>query len=127
MATPDISPAEWTVMEVLWERSPQTASDVFKSLQGSTGWALNTVRTMLTRLVEKGALSTEKKAAGAIEFMPAVAREACVQAESESFLQRVFQGATDSLLLHFAERSKLTPEEAIKLKRLFDESTAKRR
>src|SRR5689334_2921593 len=115
MTPPDISHAEWTVMEVLWKRSPQTASEVFKSLQTSTGWALNTVRTLLTRLVDKGALCSEKGSAGAIEFIPAVAREVCVKAESESFLQRVFQGATESLLLHFADRSKLTPEDARKL------------
>ena len=49
---PKISEAEWTVMEALWKRSPQTASEVSKSLRRPTGWALNTVRTLLTRLLE---------------------------------------------------------------------------
>ena len=53
MDTPNISEAEWTVMETLWEQAPQTASEVAKKLHPSAGWALNTVRTMLTRLVEK--------------------------------------------------------------------------
>jgi BlaI family penicillinase repressor len=126
MATPDISPAEWTVMEVLWKRSPRTASEVFKELQGSKGWALNTVRTMLSRLVDKGALRLRKNSGGAAEFLPAIARKTCVKAASESFLQRVFQGAANSLLLHFVENSKLTEEESRELRRLFDKTDSRR-
>lgn len=122
MSAPDISESEWIVMETLWKCSPQTASEVAKVLRRSTGWALNTVRTLLTRLVEKGALGAAENATGVREFAPAVEREACVRAESESFLQRVFQGAAKPLLVHFAMNSKLTAEEVRELKRLFDRS-----
>jgi BlaI family penicillinase repressor len=122
MNTPDVSESEWTVMEELWKRSPQTASDVAKALRRSTGWAQNTVRTLLTRLLEKGAVRAEANASGVREFAPAVEREACVRAESESFLERVFQGAAKPLLVHFASNAKLTPEEVRELKRLFDQS-----
>ena len=122
---PDISESEWTLMEALWRRSPQTASEVAKSVRRSTGWALNTVRTLLSRLVEKGALEAKDNASGVREFAPRVAREACVQAESESFLQRVFHGAAKPLLVHFASNSKLTPEELRELKRIFDQSLNK--
>jgi BlaI family penicillinase repressor len=125
MSAPDISASEWIVMEALWKRSPQTASEVAKVLRRSTGWALNTVRTLLTRLVEKGALRTMENAAGVREFTPAVEREACVRAESEDFLQRVFRGAAKPLLVHFAANSKLTSEEVRELKRLFDQSLKK--
>jgi BlaI family penicillinase repressor len=83
---------------------------------------LNTVRTLLSRLVDKGALRTEENAAGVREFAPAVEREACVRAESADFLERVFQGAAKPLLVHFASHSKLTPEEVRELKRLLDQS-----
>ena len=126
MSTPDISESEWAVMEALWKRSPQTASEVAKTLRRSTGWALNTVRTLLTRLVEKGALQAAENPAGVREFTPAVARDACVRFESESFLQRVFQGAAKPLLVHFATHSKLTPQEVRELKRLFDQSLKKK-
>ena len=122
MTPPDISESEWTVMETLWNRSPQTASEIASALHRSTGWALNTVRTLLTRLVEKGALRARTNAGGVREFAPAVEREACVRAESESFLQRVFQGAAKPLLIHFAANSKLTAKEVRELKRLFDQS-----
>lgn len=120
MKTPEISEAEWSVMEALWRRSPQTASAVAKELRDSTGWALNTVRTLLTRLVEKGALRVAENAGGVREFAPAVERDASVQMESKTFLDRVFQGAAKPLLVHFATNSKLSKEELRELKQLFD-------
>lgn len=121
MKAPDISEAEWTVMEVLWQSSPRTSAEVIKALDDSTGWAPNTVRTMLTRLVDKGALKTRDTAGGRV-FLPAVKREMCVRAESETFLQRVFQGATKPLLLHFAANAELTADEVAELKRLLDDA-----
>lgn len=112
-------------MEALWERAPQTASEVAKVLQPSTGWAVNTVRTMLSRLVEKGAILSGENEAGVREFSPAFARDAMVRAESESFLKRVFQGAAQPLLVHFATRSNLSAGEIDQLKQLLDESVKK--
>ena len=119
---PDIAESEWSVMEVLWESAPQTASEVTKALRPTTNWAENTVRTLLTRLVEKGALKTAENASGTRTFLPAVKREACVRAESESFMQRIFGGAAKPLLVHFAQNSKLTAEEVKELKKLLDQN-----
>lgn len=126
MSVPNISEAEWTVMEVLWERSPQTASEVARTLKPSTRWAVNTVRTLLSRLVEKGALRSEENASGVREFSAALERATMVRAESESFLRRVFQGAAQPLLVHFATRSSLSAEEIDQLKQLLDESVKKK-
>ena len=125
MPTPDISESEWSVMEALWERAPQTASEVTKVLRPTMSWAENTVRTLLTRLVDKGALKTAENDSGTRTFAPAVKREACVRAESDSFLQRFFGGAAKPLLVHFAQTSKLTPEEVQELKKLLDQSLTK--
>ena len=112
-------------MEVLWESSPRTASEVAKELAGTKGWAENTVRTLLGRLVEKGALETEEDGGPPRRYRPAVKRESCVKAESASFLDRVFQGAAKPLLVHFASNAKLTPEEVKELKKLLDDSIKK--
>lgn len=122
MAAPDISESEWSVMEVLWDSAPQTASEVTKALRPTTNWAENTVRTLLTRLVEKGALKTSENTGGTRTFLPAVKREACVRAESQSFLDRVFGGATKPLLVHFAQNSKLTADEVRELKKILDQN-----
>ncbi|HEY1049571.1 MAG TPA: BlaI/MecI/CopY family transcriptional regulator [Prosthecobacter sp.] len=122
MPAPDISDSEWTLMEALWESSPQTASEVTKTLRPTTNWAENTVRTLLTRLVEKGALKTSENASGTRTYLPAVKREACVRAEGETFMQRMFGGAAKPLLVHFAQNSKLTAEEVNELKKILDQS-----
>jgi len=122
MKTPNISESEWTVMEVLWESSPQTASAVASAVQESTGWAQNTVRTLITRLVEKGALEIVDPEMQPRAFRPAVKRELCVQAESASFIDRIFRGASNPLLVHFAQNAQLTAEEARELKKLLDEA-----
>ncbi len=111
-------------MEVLWDASPQSASQVAKALKEKTGWAENTVRTLLTRLVEKGALAIREEAGSPKLYLPAVKREACVKAESESFLERIFQGAAKPLLVHFARNARLTSEEVRELKKLLDQSIA---
>jgi BlaI family penicillinase repressor len=125
MSLPDISDSEWAVMEVLWKLAPQTASELTKTLSPSMHWAENTVRTLLTRLVEKGAVKTDENARGTRTFSPAIRREACVRAESESFMQRVFRGASKPLLVHFAQEAELTPEEVRELKKLLDQSLKK--
>ena len=125
MGAPNISESEWSVMEVLWDSSPRTASDVAKALKEQTGWAENTVRTLLTRVVEKGALKISDEAGSPKLYSPAVKREACVKAESESFLERIFQGAATPLLVHFAKDARLTPEEVKELKKLLDQSIDK--
>jgi BlaI family penicillinase repressor len=122
MPLPHISESEWTIMEALWENSPQTALELTRALEPSTHWAENTVRTMLTRLVDKGALKTGKNAAGTRTFRPAVSREACVKAAGDSFLRRIFRGSAKPLLVHFAQESKLSADEVAELKRLLDES-----
>ncbi len=125
MSAPNIPESEWSVMEVMWDASPQTASEVAKTLNQSRGWAENTVRTLLSRLVEKGALQIIEKAGSPRLYAPAVKREAFVKAESESFLERIFQGAAKPLLVHFASNARLTPEEVRELKALLDQSIEK--
>jgi BlaI family penicillinase repressor len=124
MPTPNISDSEWIVMEQLWERAPQTAGEMARALKKPTGWAENTVRTLITRLMEKGAIRIAESE-GARQFEPAIVREACVRAESTSFLRRVFRGSAKPLLLHFAENTKLNPDEVRELKRLLDRSLKK--
>jgi len=122
MPLPDISESEWFVMEALWESSPQTASELTKTLRPTMNWAENTVRTLLTRLLDKGALKTDENASGTRTYLPAVKRESCVRAEGESFMQRIFGGAAKPLLVHFAQNSKLTAEEVRELKKMLDQS-----
>jgi BlaI family penicillinase repressor len=119
-ALPSISDAEWEVMAVLWDQSPLMASDLVERLagpNGTRGWSPRTVKTLLNRLVKKGALSYETQGKRYL-YRPALRREQCVRAESRSFLSRVFGGAVGPMLVHFATHADLSPEEVEALQRV---------
>lgn len=122
MSKTNISESEWIVMEVLWDSAPQTSQEVTQALRSKKNWAANTVRTLLTRLVKKRALKAKTNPSGVRVFLPKVSREACVRAESESFMERLFGGAAKPLLVHFAKNSNLSAQDVEDLKSLLDES-----
>lgn len=114
---PRISDSEWEILSVLWKKAPLTATQVFAALANKS-WKLNTVRTFLTRLEKKGAVRGEDLGEEAKSFVPAVSREACVRQESDSFLNRVFEGGAAALLLHFAGRKRISDQELAELEAL---------
>ena len=119
MKIPRISEAEWQVMDVLWQRSPQTANEVVEALARRVDWEPATIKTMLNRLVKKGALRFKAEGKRYL-YAPAVTRDACVRTEGRSFLDRVFGGAAGPLIAHFVEDAKLSKAEIAELRRLLD-------
>lgn len=122
---PKISSAEWDVMSVVWAKGPVTATEVFEALPSGHGWKQKTVNTFLTRLADKGVLKVDRKEK-AFVYTARVPRERCVQSESESFLQRVFRGATGDLVKHFCASGELTPEEIRELQELLRAKKARK-
>lgn len=114
-----ISDAEWILMNLLWETSPIEASEVIERLAVANGWSAATVKTMLHRLVRKGALTTEQVGKKYL-YQPAVRRDACIRQASRSFLDRVFQGDAVPALLQFAKMAKLSPKDLAELRALLD-------
>jgi BlaI family transcriptional regulator, penicillinase repressor len=113
--TPQISDAEWTVMKVLWDRSPLASKDVIDALSGSTHWKPKTIHTLLARLVRKGALIARKEGRE-YQFKPAFKAEDCQRTESRSFLERVFDGDVAPFLACFVRDNKLSRAEIEELK-----------
>jgi BlaI family transcriptional regulator, penicillinase repressor len=116
---PAITEAEWKVMKLLWDKSPQPAYDIIQALAEKENWHANTVKTLLSRLTRKKALGT-RKYKNLFLYHPLVSREACIQAESDNFLDRLFDGAVTPLLVHFARRKKLSKQDLEKLQRILD-------
>lgn len=115
---PRISEAEWDVLSVLWRLGPLTASQVHAELSGRA-WKLNTVRTFLTRLEAKGAVAAGEESE-AKKFSARVTRASCVREASQTFLDRVFDGATGPLLVHFAKTKRLTAADLAELQAIID-------
>ena len=120
MDTTPISDAEAMVMEVLWRSSPRGADEVIAALAERTGWAEPTVKTLLNRLLNKGAISAEKDGRRYL-YSPVLRREAWVQQQSEGLLARLFGGRVAPLVAHFSERGRLSSADIAELKRLVAE------
>jgi len=114
-----ISEAEWQVMEVLWQTSPLTAQDVAARLTG-TGWSLPTVKTLLSRLVTKGALATSEEGRRYL-YVPAVDRAAIAAGESRRLVDKLFGGKATPLVAHLAEQGDLSPADIAELEALIRE------
>ena len=123
---PRISEAEWEVMEVLWARSPQTAAEVAAALEPTRDWSPTTVKTMLARLLRKGALRHRRQGRRFL-YSAAVSRETCRAAETESFVERVCGGSASPLLAWFVEQHRLSPEQLEELQQLIDASRSRRK
>ena len=120
-----ISDAEWKVMHVVWKLERVTGNEVIAEVAPDAGWSPNTVRTLLTRLADKGILHAEKHRGQKREYpmmvyTPLVSREACIAAHGQSFLERVFDGDASELLVHFVKDRHLTAEQINELKKQLD-------
>lgn len=115
-----ISEAEAVVMEVLWGRSPQGADEVVAALASRTDWAEPTIKTLLNRLLNKGAIQATREGRRYL-YTPVLSRRAWVQQQSEGLLERVFGGRVAPLVAHFSERGKLSAQDIADLKRLVQE------
>ena len=114
-----ISDAEAVVMDVLWKRSPLSADEVVMALSSRQDWQDATVKTLLNRLLNKGAIDAEKDGRRYL-YAPVLQREAWVQGESESLLDRVFGGRVAPLVAHFSEHRKLSRKDIADLRKLLD-------
>jgi predicted transcriptional regulator len=112
-----ISDAEHAVMEVLWDEAPLAASDVAERVDPGRGWSVRTVKTLLSRLLAKGALVHEEEGRRYL-YRPAIAREDFVATESRKLLDRMFGGRVTPLVAHLAERDSLTPQDIAEIEAL---------
>ena len=109
-----ISEAEWRVMEVIWDKKSALAAEVIDALAESQ-WNHRTIRTLLSRLVDKGILSAEP-IGNRNRYSPSVSRTKCVKEAGQGFLKRIFGGDSEALLLHFAKNSKMDADQIERLR-----------
>ncbi|AOL95023.1 BlaI/MecI/CopY family transcriptional regulator [Porphyrobacter sp. LM 6] len=126
MTTPDepigerITDAEHAVMEALWDRPRQTAADVCDTVCAERGWSLATVKTLLSRLVQKGALAAEPDGRRFL-YTPIIAREDYIGGESRRLVDRLFGGRAASLVAHLAESEALSEADLDEIEALLKE------
>ena len=118
---PSISATEWEIMQVLWhQETPLTAAEIFDELKARDGsWHPKTAQTLIGRLIQKGALELAGKGRP-YRYKPLVSRAECVDRESHSFLERIFNGSLQPMLAHFVEQKKLSQKEIRNLKEILE-------
>ncbi len=115
-----ISDAEWVIMKVLWKESPQTTTKIIETLSKETNWNPKTIHTLIARLVKKNALGIDKNS-GQYKYFPLVTKEECMQEETGSFIQKIYEGSIYNLVANFIHDEKISAEEMEDLKKLLDE------
>jgi predicted transcriptional regulator len=115
-----ISAAESQVMEALWRRAPLTPEEIIAATAKANDWGPGTVRTLITRLLRKGALAGARQDGGYF-YRPLISRADYVRSESQVLLDRLFGGQVAPLVAHFVSEQKLTAADVRKLRKLIEE------
>lgn len=115
-----ISDAESQIMQALWGRHPLSAEDILAALPAQDGWQLGTVKTLLNRLLNKGAVKAERDGRRYL-YDPLIERAQWEGKESLGLVDRVFGGRLSPLVAHFSAHRKLSPEDAEALRQLLKE------
>lgn len=117
----ELSEAEWHVLESLWAASPKVGSQIVADMEARKGWSRSTTLTMLRRMTEKGLVSCDDS--GKMKtYTSLVRREDAVKKETESFLDRVYQGSVSMLLNSFVKKQKLSAGEIKELREILDQA-----
>jgi predicted transcriptional regulator len=117
---PTLTPQELAIMKVVWRKEQATVRDVYEALRESRPVAYTTVMTMMRILEGKGYL-TKVAQERAHVYSPARPRQQVVGAMLRDFVDRVFDGASDALLLHLAKDNKLTAKQKRLVTRLLED------
>lgn len=106
----NLTEAEWSVMECLWEHSPRTGREVTQDLAEKEGWNRSTTLTLLSRLESKGAVSSNSEGSKKM-FSAVLQREDATMRETEDFLSRVYKGSLSLLVSSMTKKKALSQNE----------------
>lgn len=118
---PQISEAEFEVMKVIWKYAPISTNEVTEKLTQTTDWSPKTIQTMLKRLVTKKALTYEKQSRVFV-YSPLVPETEYIRQESNSFLNKYYNGNIVSMLTSYLEDDKLSKTELDTLRHLLSDT-----
>ncbi len=112
-----ITPAELEIMKVLWRAPGLGAAEIADALKDDKSWNIRTIKTLLARLVEKGALTTEADGRRYL-YRPVLAEGAYQQKAAGQLVDRLFGGRAAPLVAHLADSRGLTEDDIAELEAL---------
>lgn len=105
-----LSESEWQIMNALWSKHPATAREMAEELPAEVSWAYTTIKTMLSRLVAKGAVSETKRGNTSV-YEPLVSRSRARRNAVGRLLKSAFDGGLQPLVSFLAEDARLSVEQ----------------
>jgi predicted transcriptional regulator len=115
-----VSEAESVVMAVLWRGGAMATEAIVAALAPERHWQESTIKTLLSRLLRKGAARATKDGRRYV-YTPVLTREQWLSSESEGLLDRLFGGRIAPLVAHFSKQRKLSKRDIAELRRLIEE------
>ena len=120
-----LSAAQWSLMESLWESGSLTGREATEAMHKKTGWNRSTTLTLLRRMEEKGLIGSTVEN-GIKTFFPLLRREEAALKETESLLDRVYDGSISLLVSAMTHKRALPQEEIDQLYALLEELEEKK-
>lgn len=118
--TSKISDSEWEIMKIIWKNPNCTALDIIEQLKDRQKWKPKTIKTLISRLIDKKIIGFEQSGRE-YKYYSLVNEAECRKAESDTFLQKVYNGSLKSMLLNFIEKENLTKEDIEDLRSILNE------
>jgi len=115
-----LSDAEWQIMNALWKKHPATARELMEEIPPGNDWAYTTVKTMLTRLISKNAVSEHKRGNTSV-YEPLVSQQKARNGALKSLVDKVLGGTLEPVMHYLIEEKKLSEKERRKLIQLLEE------
>lgn len=113
----DISPAEWQVMRVVWTLKEVTSAQVIDILQRKEDWQAATIKTLLHRLVKKGALKTTRHGRAFI-YRPLVEEQVTMDNAVDQLFSSICQMHAGQSLIHVIKHTQLSKQDITALQAL---------
>lgn len=117
-----ISDSELEVMKLVWNHQRVTANTLASEIPQELGWSEKTVKTLINRLLNKGVIGYEKEGKQYL-YYPLIDKETYQKSESASFLNKLFDGSVQDLLVSFVKSRKLSAAELDEFKKLLEEGS----
>jgi len=121
---PQISDAEFEVMDVIWKYAPISTNEITDHLAKTKDWSPKTIYTMLSRLEKKGVIVHEKESRVFV-YTPCVHKKDYIEAESRTLANRFFDGAMNQMVVSFLDQKELSAEDLDELQRVLDRKRKK--
>lgn len=121
-ALPQISEAEFEVMKVIWKFAPISTNEITDRLLKTTAWSAKTIQTLIKRLVTKGALTYEKQGRVFV-YTPLVEENEYINQQSNSFLNRFYDGNISAMLSSYLENNQLSETELRNLRSILSKDS----